>query len=275
MKFIQCGPTGSDATAPYDVILDSPYTVKDLVCEILAKHEWGEIRFPGYTFKYRGSSCDAMPPDLLQLQIREVKASGGYGNMNYYIKTSVKATVLPIIAPSTLSNEQKEKRTALNHITTINGVEIFAEVTSDGNIFVPIKPICSALGIDYKRQRDKIYEDDILSSVGGLRSDGKQYEMYCLPLEYIFVWLSTVNLKNVAESAREIVKNYRRECDEALYNYFSRSLNRQIKENEAELELLQKINSAIADEKDARIRRKKAEEALDKLRSERLNPQQP
>ncbi len=109
MKFIQCGPTGSDATAPYDVILDRPYTVKDLVCEILTKHEWGEIRLPGYTFKYRGSSCDAMPPDLLQMQIREVKASGGYGDMNYYIKTSVKTTVLPIIDPSTLSKEQRER----------------------------------------------------------------------------------------------------------------------------------------------------------------------
>ncbi|WP_300505312.1 phage antirepressor N-terminal domain-containing protein [uncultured Duncaniella sp.] len=165
----------------------------------------------------------------------------------------------------------------MNHITTINGVEIFAEVTSDGNIFVPIKPICTALGIADNKQREKIQEDDILASVGTLRvstgADGKQYEMYCLPLEYVYGWLFTINPKNVADSARETVKNYRRECYEALYNHFSRSLKRQIKENEAEIELLQKINSAIADEKDARIRRKKAEEALDKLRSERLNPQ--
>lgn len=125
----------------------------------------------------------------------------------------------------------------MNHITTINGVEIFAEVTSDGNIFVPIKPICTALGIADNKQREKIQEDDILASVGTLRvstgADGKQYEMYCLPLEYVYGWLFTINPKNVADSARETVKNYRRECYEALYNHFSRSLKRQIKENGA------------------------------------------
>lgn len=35
------------------------------------------------------------------------------------------------------------------HITTINGVTIFAESTEQG-IFIPIKPICEALGIDAK-----------------------------------------------------------------------------------------------------------------------------
>lgn len=48
-------------------------------------------------------------------------------------------------------------------IATINHVEIV--VTSD--MFVPIKPICEALGVDAKAQRDKIQAHPILSSVGG------------------------------------------------------------------------------------------------------------
>lgn len=135
------------------------------------------------------------------------------------------------------------------HIATINGVEIFAEIPENGNVFVPIKPICTALGIDDKRQRDKIQEDDILASVGGLRSstgaDGKQYEMYCLPLEYIYGWIFTINPKNVAETAKEGIKKYRRECYDALYHHFAGSLKRQIETNEAEIAALKAVNDAL------------------------------
>lgn len=43
----------------------------------------------------------------------------------------------------------------------------------------------------------KIKEDEILGSVIPLRgttgADGKQYDMFCLPLQYIFGWLFTIN----------------------------------------------------------------------------------
>lgn len=161
-------------------------------------------------------------------------------------------------------------------ITKINGVDIVA-VDRNGEIFVPIKPICQALAIDVKRQREKIQEDEILCSVGGLTpstgADGKTYEMYCLPLRYVYGWLFTINPKNVAPDAREAVARYRRECYDVLYEHFTGSMRRTIETNNAEIELLQQINSAISDEKEAKGRRKKAEEALDKLRTERLNPQ--
>ena len=79
-------------------------------------------------------------------------------------------------------------------IVRVNNVDIIA--TSDEQL-VAIRPICEALGIDRKRQQDKIKEHPILSAVGGLKpltgADGKQYEMFCLPLEYIFGWLFTIN----------------------------------------------------------------------------------
>lgn len=160
-------------------------------------------------------------------------------------------------------------------INKINGVDIVT-VERDGEIFVPIKPICDAIGIDAKAQRDKIQNDEILFSVGVLSTstgaDGKQYEMYCLPLRYVFGWLFTINAKNVAPEARETVSKYRRECYDGLYDHFTGSMRRTIETNNAEIELLKKINDAISDEKEAKSRRKKAEEALGKLRSERLNP---
>ena len=90
---------------------------------------------------------------------------------------------------------------------------------------VPIKPICEALGIDEDAQRRKLQEDEFLNSTTVLSTvvaaDGKQREMVCLPLEFIFGWLFTINPKNVKEEAREAVSKYRIECYRALYKHFS------------------------------------------------------
>lgn len=161
-------------------------------------------------------------------------------------------------------------------ISKINGVDIVT-VERDGEIFVPIKPICQALGIDVESQRDKIQKDEILNSTTVLSTvvaaDGKGREMFCLPLKYVYGWLFTINPKNVAPEAREAVTRYRRECYDVLYEHFTGSMRRAIETNTAEIELLRQINSAITEEKEAKTRRHKAEEALGKLRAERLNPQ--
>ena len=97
--------------------------------------------------------------------------------------------------------------------------------------------------------------------------------MLCLPLEYVYGWLFTIDAGQVAEARRESVANYQLECHKALYEHFSGSMRRTTETNNAEIALLQQINSAISEEKEAKNRRKKAEEALGKLRAERLNPQ--
>lgn len=75
-------------------------------------------------------------------------------------------------------------------IIRVNGVDIVA--TSEG--LIPIRPICEALGISYERQYRKVNESEDLGSVVALRAttgaDGKQYEMVCLPIEFIYGWLS-------------------------------------------------------------------------------------
>lgn len=161
-------------------------------------------------------------------------------------------------------------------ISKINGVDIVT-VERDEEIFVPIKPICAALGIEAAPQRDKLQSDEFFNSVGTIivstGADGKSYDMYALPLKFIYGWLATINPGKVAPEAREAVTRYRRECYDVLYEHFTGSMRRTIETNNAEIELLQQINSAISDEKEAKGRRKKAEEALGKLRAERLNPQ--
>jgi len=86
MKFIQTAPTGSDETAPYNVVLDKPYTFGELVAEILTKNEWGYIHFCGTLIEYRGSSIKDIRGDLLKHPVKVVKAAGGWGNMDYYVE---------------------------------------------------------------------------------------------------------------------------------------------------------------------------------------------
>lgn len=108
-------------------------------------------------------------------------------------------------------------------ITRVNNVEIVAG--NDEKKLVPIRPICDALGISYQPQIAKLKEHKILSSVVTLSvttgADKKQYEMSCLPLEFVFGWLFTINASNVKEEARESVLNYQMECYQALFRYFT------------------------------------------------------
>lgn len=168
-------------------------------------------------------------------------------------------------------------------ITRINGVDIVT-VEENGAILVPIKPICTALGINAKAQRDKIHQDETLESVGVLSTptgaDGKQYEMFCLPLKYIFGWLFTIQPDRVAPDAREAVINYRRECYDVLYDYFSGGARRQQEMNLMEQELLGRKESLFCEIKDHKGAIGACNKAIDKidiqlrqLQTERLNPQ--
>lgn len=110
-------------------------------------------------------------------------------------------------------------------LARVNDVSITLTNDENNRELVPIRPICEALGIDYSTQLQKLKEDEDLSSTVGLSptvaTDGKEREMVCLPYEFIFGWLFTINPKNVNEEARETVRKYRMECYKALFYYFS------------------------------------------------------
>ncbi len=63
--------------------------------------------------------------------------------------------------------------------------------------FVPVKPICTALGLDWRAQRELIERDIVLSSnrraIQVVAQDGKLREMVCLPQEYLNGWLFKIN----------------------------------------------------------------------------------
>lgn len=109
-------------------------------------------------------------------------------------------------------------------VTKINNVPITA-IDEHGKKLIPVKPICEALGIDYSRQLKRLKDDEDLSSVMGLKpttgADGKTYEMQCIPLEFIFGWLFTINPQNLAPEAQQAVRQYRMQCYRALFEYYT------------------------------------------------------
>jgi predicted transcriptional regulator len=156
-------------------------------------------------------------------------------------------------------------------ITRVNNVDIVA--TSDEQM-VPIRPICEALGISVERQRKKIQEDEDLNSVAALRAatgaDGKQYEMLCLPIRYIFGWMFTINPANVKPEAQEAVRTYRRRCYDALYNHFFGSQKRQLEQNQIEITLLEELADLNQQQQQLKQTISEKRRKLDKLREERL-----
>lgn len=162
-----------------------------------------------------------------------------------------------------------------NTIAKINGVDIATVIDEKGNVFVPVKPICDVIGVAYQSQQLKLQEHELLAPTITLRvivaADGKQREMVCLPLEFVYGWIFTINPKNVSGVAHDAVLRYQLECYKVLYEHFAGNLRRQIETNEAEIAALEEVNAAIADEKAARIRRKSAEEHLARLRADRLD----
>ena len=160
-------------------------------------------------------------------------------------------------------------------IAKVNGIEIAAVRDEEHNFFVPVKPICQAIGVQFEAQYHRLSRHYILASVMSTMdttgADGKTYEMVCLPLEYVYGWLFTIDANLVAEANRENVKRYQLECYQALYTHFAGSLRRRVEENEAEIKALQAVNEAIKGVKAAKAAQKGAEEHLDAIRKARLD----
>ena len=78
----------TDETAPYDVIFDREYTVREFIEYILTRNEWGNIRFiGGSSYGYRQNQLLYPIPDrYMETRIASVKAAGGWSNMDYLIE---------------------------------------------------------------------------------------------------------------------------------------------------------------------------------------------
>lgn len=92
----QAGPVWGDCTAPYEVILDKEYLVREFIEEVLErKREWGYIgiktdnpfRCLGEPkCEYRYGQLLGTLPGYMSRKIKSVTAHGGWSCMNYILE---------------------------------------------------------------------------------------------------------------------------------------------------------------------------------------------
>ncbi|MFM9952393.1 MAG: phage antirepressor N-terminal domain-containing protein [Saprospiraceae bacterium] len=108
-------------------------------------------------------------------------------------------------------------------VIVINNVEVSLPANG-GNILVPIKPLCEVLGIDHSAQIQSIKNHPILGSTvvenPTVAGDGKQRNMTCLPIKYIFGWLFSIDARKVKPEAADAVMKYQNEVYDVLYDRF-------------------------------------------------------
>lgn len=99
---------------------------------------------------------------------------------------------------------------------------LFAVEAPEG-VFVALKPICDGLGIDPKKQRERIQRDPILAEGGAtmaLPSAGGVQETFCLRLDLLQGWLFGIDVGRVKAEAQPRVLAYQRECFAVLHGHF-------------------------------------------------------
>jgi hypothetical protein len=105
---------------------------------------------------------------------------------------------------------------------------VLIEENDNRQIFVPVRPICDYLGIDWSAQYRRIDRDPVLSEVATpcvvvTATQGQpdqRREMLCLPLDYLNGWLFGVNANRVKEEIRDNLIRYQRECYRILADAF-------------------------------------------------------
>ena len=107
-------------------------------------------------------------------------------------------------------------------------VAVLIEGDVQQEIYVPVRPICDYLGINWASQYKRINRDPVLLEVmkpcvvvtttQGLPDQRR--EMQCLPLDYLNGWIFSLNANRVKAQVRDNLIRYQRECYRVLADAF-------------------------------------------------------
>ncbi len=103
--------------------------------------------------------------------------------------------------------------------------EMLAARTETSEIYLPVKPICTALGVSWTTQYRKIRADDVLmESVKTLRlqTRGGRQNLVCMDVEAIPLWLAEIEPDRVREELRDRLRSYKRWVKKVVYDAFAR-----------------------------------------------------
>lgn len=132
----------------------------------------------------------------------------------------------------------------MNTITVpFYGNELYV-VDHEGEAYTPMRPIIEGMGLTYQGQAEKLksrfakgVREILIPTKGGEQS------MLCLALRKLNGWLQTVNPKKVKPEIRDKVIQYQDECDDVLYEYWTKG----VAINPRRMSVMEELNQACAD----------------------------
>jgi hypothetical protein len=114
------------------------------------------------------------------------------------------------------------------HDFTINvpfyGSELYV-VNHNGEPYTPMKPIVEGMGMDWKSQFIKLkqrFKTCVVEITMQLPGDNQRRSVICLALRKLAAWLNTISPNKVRPEIRERVIRYQEECDDVLYEYWTK-----------------------------------------------------
>jgi hypothetical protein len=103
-----------------------------------------------------------------------------------------------------------------------HGAELYV-VNHNGEPYTPMRPIIDGMGMDWASQFTKLklrfakgVVEITIPTAGGMQ------KMICLALRKLAAWLNTISPNKVRPEIRERVIRYQEECDDVLYEYWTK-----------------------------------------------------
>ncbi|HFS4465041.1 TPA: phage antirepressor N-terminal domain-containing protein [Escherichia coli] len=119
-------------------------------------------------------------------------------------------------------------------------------VNHNGEPYVPMKPIVEGMGLDWKSQFRRMNQRFTKGMViMTIPSVGGQQKTVCLALRKLAAWLQTINPNKVKPEIRDKVIQYQEECDDVLYEYWTKGFV----VNPRQMSVMEELNQACADMK--------------------------
>lgn len=122
-------------------------------------------------------------------------------------------------------------------------------VTYNNEPYAPVKPIIENMGLDWKTQYRKITNENrwgmVIMTIP-LTTEKNTQETCCMPVRKLPAFLATINPKKVKAELREKIELYQNECDNALWDYWTKG---EAKRNQQQLPQTSALSTA-ADRKE-------------------------
>lgn len=124
---------------------------------------------------------------------------------------------------------------------------ILAQQQTDGEVFVPLKPVCENLGIAYNGQYERLQRQEwaVVRMTRTTGADGKTYNMTAIDRRTFSMWLATIDTSRIKnEDAKNLIVAYQCEAAAVLDAYFFGDTQKSSTDKET-MRMLTEANTAL------------------------------